>query len=123
MQACLAADPLLLLDPPATSGPGYIIAEGLLIALNGTIITSSSPPARAILLAHANLSWPLLSTNGTIVGLKLSHLTIDGNRDARGVVNADLCSSASGGTNDNYRTTNLMLPGFKVGPLDHVSPL
>lgn len=110
LQACLTANLQLDLSPGV---PGYIIAEGLLIVQNGTRITSIATPELATLIADAALSWPMIMTNGTISGLTLDYLIIDGNRDARAVVSANLCSTASGATNDNYRTSNVMLPGFR----------
>jgi hypothetical protein len=116
LQACLAASPWLALDPPSgAAGPGYLLAAGLVIVLDGTTITSTAAPgARAVLAATPALAWPMVSSNATLLGLTLSYLTIDGRGAvARGAVAADLCSAASGATNGNYRTANVMLPGFR----------
>ena len=118
LTACLAASARLELDPPAASGgPGYILnSTGVVVSLNGSSIVSSSTGAGgalAVLTAAAGLAWPMISSNATIVGLELLGLRIDGNRAARNATMQDLCSSAAGARNDNYRTSNVMLPGFR----------
>ena len=110
LQACLNRSSLLVLDPGA---PGYIIADGLIVALNGTRVTSSASPAHATLVADAMLAWPMIMTDGVIDGLTLEFLDLDGNRDHRNESNTKLCSSQSGANNDNYRTSTVMLPGFR----------
>jgi hypothetical protein len=117
LTACLAASPLLLLDPPSSpGGAGYLLnSSGIVVSLNGSAIktSSSTNDALAVITAGAGLVWPMVYSNSTIVGLTLYGLRIDGNRAARNATMQTLCSADAGARNDNYRTSNVLLPGFR----------
>ena len=116
LTACLAASPLLVLDPPASpGGAGYLLnSSGIVVSLNGSAIVSSSPAgALAVITAGPGLAWPMVSSNATIAGLTLAGLRIDGNRAARNATMQTLCSADAGARGDNYRTSNVLLPGFR----------
>jgi hypothetical protein len=116
LTACLSSSPLLVLDPPSTpGGVGYVLnSSGIVVTLNGSaIVSSSTVGVLAVVTAGAGLSWPMIYSNSTIVGLALSGLRIDGNRAARNVTMQTLCSADAGARNDNYRTSNVLLPGFR----------
>ena len=116
LTACLAASPLLVLDPPSSpGGAGYLLnSSGIIVSLNGTaVVSSSASGALAVITAGPGLDWPMISSYATIVGLTLSGLRVDGNRAARNATMQTLCSAAAGARNDNYRTSNVLLPGFR----------
>ena len=116
LTACLAASPLLELDPPAPGGAGYLLnTSGIVVSLNGTSIVSSagSGGALALITAAPGLAWPMLYSNTTIIGLTLSGLRLDGNPAVRNATMQTLCSAAAGAQGDNYRTSNVLLPGFR----------
>ena len=122
LTACLAASPLLELDAPAPGGAGYLLnSSGIVVSLNGSSIVSSggSGGALALITAAPGLVWPMLYSNATIVGLTLSGLRLDGNRAARGAMMQTLCSAAAGAQGDNYRTSNVLLPGFRWADPPH----
>lgn len=113
LNACLQRNATLLLDPPNLPGRGYLLSSSLLISQNGSRVQSSQPPRQALLLAHAELALPMVTTGGTIVGLSLLYLRLDGAPLSRNAtLLRELCSSASGAANGNYKTSNVLLPGF-----------
>eukprot|EP00026_Physarum_polycephalum_P005621 Phypoly_transcript_05656.p1 GENE.Phypoly_transcript_05656~~Phypoly_transcript_05656.p1 ORF type:complete len:532 (+),score=60.94 Phypoly_transcript_05656:165-1760(+) len=109
LQECLNIGGIITLEPGT---PGYIIAIGLNITSNGTTITSSSPPSLVTLLADPDLGLPILQTYGIIFNIELSYLLFDGQKDERAQQNQINCN---GTDNYNYRTSNLMLPGYCEG--------
>jgi hypothetical protein len=110
--ACLAASPVLELDAPAQPGGfGYLLnSSGIVVSLNGSSIAGAGG-ALVVITAGPGLEWPMIYTNTTIVGLTLSRLRLDGNRAARNATMQTLCSAAAGAQSDNYRTSNVLLPG------------
>jgi hypothetical protein len=66
----------------APGNPGYIIATGLTIPVDNTVLTSSAAPTRARLVADPGLAAPLLSmTNRN--GVHITFIEVDGNRPNR----------------------------------------
>jgi hypothetical protein len=61
LQACLDAGGQVVLDP---GNPGYLIAQGLTVTQDKTILTSSANFARATLLAAPGLAAPILQMTG-----------------------------------------------------------
>jgi hypothetical protein len=79
LQACFDAGGTVVLAP---GNPGYLIATGLTVSKDGTIVTSSSAPTRATLLAAPSLAAPILQMTGR-TGVQISFVTFDGNRPNR----------------------------------------
>jgi hypothetical protein len=66
----------------APGNPGYIIATGLTINVDNTVLTSSAAPTRARLVADPGLAAPLLAmTNRN--GVRITFIEVDGNRPNR----------------------------------------
>jgi len=79
LQNCLNQGGTVVLEPGT---PGYIIATGLTINVDNTILTSSGAPTRARLVADPALAAPVLQmTNRN--GVHISFIEVDGNRPNR----------------------------------------
>ncbi len=62
--------------------PGYIIASGVKITVDGTVLTSAVAPAKATLLAHPGLFAPLVEAQSR-ANFTIEHLIVDGNKGNR----------------------------------------
>jgi hypothetical protein len=79
LQNCLNQGGTVVLAP---GNPGYIIASGLTINVDDTVLTSSAAPTRARLVADPGLAAPLLAmTNRN--GVRITFIEVDGNRPNR----------------------------------------
>lgn len=79
LQACLNAGGTVRLDP---FGSGYLVATGIQITQNGTILTSGVPGQRARLQAAPALAAPILSVLNKD-NVTISWIEFDGNRPNR----------------------------------------
>jgi hypothetical protein len=121
LNACLAANPLLLLTPDGLSNNsadgyvGYMLNSTGLLLVNGSTVTTFRHPLRAKIVAMAGLHVPMISSIGTILDVTLTYLNVDGGKAKLArvwSVGAAFCGKSASATNDNYRTANMMLPGF-----------
>jgi hypothetical protein len=79
LQSCLKHGGTVVLEP---GNPGYIIATGLTIPVDNTVLTSSAAPTRARLVAAPGLAAPLLAMSNRN-GVRITFVEIDGNRPNR----------------------------------------
>jgi hypothetical protein len=86
LQACLNQGGTVQLDP---GSPGYIIAKGLTLAVNSTVLTSAKAPAQATLIADPSLHAPLLKVPDGTINYRVDSILFDGNRQRR---DASVCS-------------------------------
>jgi hypothetical protein len=62
--------------------PGYILAKGLHLTVDGTVLTSANAPEKSTLLAAPQLDAPLFSASARS-GFTLEYLRFDGNKEER----------------------------------------
>lgn len=110
LNACLAAGGTVTLDP---GSPGYIVATGLVISQDYTVLTSSGAPwQRATVIAGPNLFAKMLVTDGFVTGFEISFNTFEGRVDDSGGRNyLGYCSGSN-------RPGNLDLAGYNFSVHD-----
>jgi hypothetical protein len=79
LQACLNGGGTVKLEP---GSPGYIIAQGIRITVNGTVLTSAAAPTKARLIADPELLAPLIDSRNRW-DFTIEYVIVDGNKNAR----------------------------------------
>ncbi|MCC7240575.1 MAG: hypothetical protein IT180_01510 [Acidobacteria bacterium] len=99
LQACLDAGGTSLLSP---GSPGYLLASGLRLAVNGTVLSSASAPTQARIVAMPGLNGVMISNRKGVAldNWEISWINWDGNKNNR-TLYATIC-------NDNYRPNGMI---------------
>jgi len=114
LNACLNLGGTVSLD---LGSPGYIIAKGLTLTVNGTVFTSAKTPTRATLIADPSLHAPLLKApNRSTTNYRIDSILFDGNRPRR---DASVCS----GYRDFGTNAELHGSGFTVTNIESARAL
>jgi hypothetical protein len=79
LQTCLDQGGTVILD---AGSPGYIIAAGVSLVGDGTVLTSRDTSNRATLIAHPDLHAPILSAKN-FSGYRIEAVKFDGNKANR----------------------------------------
>jgi len=105
LQACLNRGGRVELVP---GDPGYIIAKGIQITVDGTVLTSYSAPAKATLVAAADLHAPIVEAEGRS-NFTIEHVIIDGNKSQRSAI-GDCADHPETNTNRAF-ASNIIIGG------------